>query len=179
MKRARIVELINKFDDDLNIDPTRCQFKISFEDDDSSFEDIMSYNDILDYIEQEHNNKDGYLWKFRKIISHSLISGKRRAKDKIEVQIVWETGAVSTECLETLYKDIPVNLAIYTKENDLLEEEGWKKIRWLANRSRLTERLVKQAKLRSFWISPQYKYGFEVPKNYKHAEKLDKKNGNT
>ena len=38
---------------------------------------------------------------------------------------------------------------------------------------------MKQAKLRSFRISPQYKYGFEVPKDYKHAEKLDKKNGNT
>ena len=38
---------------------------------------------------------------------------------------------------------------------------------------------MKQAKLKSFRISPRYKYGFEVPKNYKHAEKLDKKNGNT
>ena len=42
MKRARIIELINKFDDDLKVDPTRYQFKIAFEDDDSGFEDIMS-----------------------------------------------------------------------------------------------------------------------------------------
>ena len=56
-------------------------------------------------------------------------------------------------------------------------EEEWKKIKRLANRSRLTERLVKQVKLRFFRISPQYKYGFEVPKNFKHSEKLDKKNG--
>ena len=90
MKRARIIELINKFDGDLDVDPTRCQFKIAFEDDDSGFEDIMSYNDILDYVEREHNNGDGHLWKFRKIISHSLISGKRGAKDKIEVQMMWE-----------------------------------------------------------------------------------------
>ena len=133
MKRARIIEMINKFDDDLDVDPTRCQFKIAFEDDDSGFEDIMSYNDILDYVEREHNNEDGHLWKFRKIISHSLISGKRGAKDKIEVQMMWETGAVSTECLETLYKDIPVDLAIYAKANNLLEEEGWKKLKRLAN----------------------------------------------
>ena len=59
--------------------------------------------------------------------------GKRGAKDKIEVQMIWETGAVSTECLETLYKDIPVDLAIYAKENNLLEEEGWKKLKRLAN----------------------------------------------
>ena len=78
----------------------------------------------------------------------------------------WETGAVSTECLETLYKDIPVDLAIYAKENDLLEEEGWKKLKRLANQFKLTERLVKQVKLKSFQISPQYKYGFEVPNNF-------------
>ena len=92
---------------------------------------------------------------------------------------MWETGAVSTECLETLYKDIPVDLAIYAKENDLLEEEGWKRLKRLANRSTLTERLVKQAKLKSFRISPQYKYGFKVPRNFKEAEKLDKKKDNT
>ena len=150
IKRARIIELINKFDDDLKVDPIRCQLNIAFEDDDSGFEDIMSYNDILDYVEREHNNEDGYLWKFRKIISHSLISGKKGTKDKIEVQMMWETGAVSTECLETLYKDIPVDLAIYAKENNLLEEDGWKKLTRLTNRSKQTERLAKQAKLKSF-----------------------------
>ena len=41
---------------------------------------------------------------------------------------MWETGAVSTECLENLLKDIPVDLAIYTKKHNLLEEEGWKKL---------------------------------------------------
>ena len=53
--------------------------------------------------------------------------------------MMWETGAVSTECLETLYKDIPVDLAIYAKANNLLEEEGWKKLKRLANQSQLTE----------------------------------------
>ena len=133
MKRTRIIELINKFDDDLEVDPTRCQFKIAFEDDDNGFEDIVSYNDILDYVKREHNNEDGHQWKFRKIISHTLISGKKGAKDKIEVQMMWETSAVSTECLEILYKDIPVDLAISAKENDLLEEKGWKKLKRLAN----------------------------------------------
>ena len=78
--------------------------------------------------------------------------------------MMWETGAVSTECLETLYKDIPVDLAIYAKETNLLEEEGWKMLKRLANQSRLTDRLVKQAKLRSFRISSRYKYGLKYPK---------------
>ena len=49
----------------------------------------------------------------------------------------------------------------------------------MADRSKLTERLVKQAKLHSLKYSTTYKYGFEVPKNYKDTEQLDKENGNT
>ena len=61
MKQVRVIELIKKFDDDLELEPTRCQFKIPFEDDDSRFEDILSYNDFLDYVEREHNNEEGHL----------------------------------------------------------------------------------------------------------------------
>ena len=48
----------------------------------------------------------------------------------------------------------------------------------LADRSKLTERLVKQAKIHSLKYSPRYKYSFEIPKNYKDAELFDKRNGN-
>ena len=118
--------MINKFEDDLDKDPLRCKFKIEFEKNipsskDTHLDDIMSYNDILDYVERENNNKDGDHWRFRKILNHSLISGKKGKDDKIEVQVVWETGAISTEPFETLKKDIPVDLAIYAKENKLLD----------------------------------------------------------
>ena len=53
MKRARVIELINKFDDELELEPTRCQFKIAFEDNDSGSVDMLSYDDILDYVERE------------------------------------------------------------------------------------------------------------------------------
>ena len=61
MKRARVIELINKFDDDLELEPTKCQFKIAFEEDDSGFEEIISYRDILYYVKREYNNEDGQL----------------------------------------------------------------------------------------------------------------------
>ena len=69
-------------------------------------------------------------------------------------------------------------MAIYAKENNLLELDGWKTLKRLADRSKLTARLVKQAKLHSLKYSPKYKYGFEIPKNYKDAERLDRQNGN-
>jgi hypothetical protein len=36
-----------------------------------------------------------------------------------------------------------------------------------------------QAKLRSFRTATKYKYGFEVPRDYSHAIRLDERNGNT
>ena len=40
-------------------------------------------------------------------------------------------------------------------------------------------RRVNQAKLQSFRTTPQYKYGYEIPKKYRCAVKLDERNGNT
>ena len=38
--------------------------------------------------------------------------------------------------------------------------------------------MVNQAKLKSFHTAPRYKYGYEIPKNYAHAIRLDEKNKN-
>ena len=58
MARARVVKLINTFDDKLDKDPLRYKFKDAFEKNtpsgkDTFLDDIMSYNDILDYVERE------------------------------------------------------------------------------------------------------------------------------
>ena len=84
----------------------------------------MSYNDILGYVERENSNEDGDQWRCRKILNHSLTSGKKGKDDRIEIQMVWETNATSTESFEALKKDIPVDLYIYAKENNLLELDG-------------------------------------------------------
>ena len=62
MKRARVVELIDKFDDELDKNPLRCKFRIAFEKNtpaskDTHLDDIMSYNDILDYVERKTTMK--------------------------------------------------------------------------------------------------------------------------
>ena len=35
-----------------------------------------------------------------------------------------------------------------------------------------------QAKLQSFHTAPKYKYGYEFPRHYKHADKIELANGN-
>jgi hypothetical protein len=66
------------------------------------------------------------------------------------VKTGWETGAVSIEPLDFLAKDIPVDLVMYANKHDLLEKERWKLFRRTANQDQHLQRLVKQAKLRSF-----------------------------
>ena len=53
--------------------------------------------------------------------------------------MLWETGAASTECFESSKSNIPVDLAISAKDNDLIELEGWKTLKRLADRSKLTK----------------------------------------
>ncbi len=38
--------------------------------------------------------------------------------------------------------------------------------------------MANQAKLRSFNTAPRYQYGYEVPRDYKHALRIDERNGN-
>ena len=59
-----------------------------------------------------------------------------------------------------------------------MELDEWDILKRLADRLKLTEQLVKQAKLHSQEYAPLYTYGFEIPKNYKDAERLDRKYGN-
>jgi hypothetical protein len=39
--------------------------------------------------------------------------------------------------------------------------------------------MVNQAKLKSFNTASKYKYGYEIPRTYEQAKRLDQKNGNT
>jgi hypothetical protein len=74
--------------------------------------------------------------------------------------------------------DDPVSCAIYARENNLLDQPGWKRFKHIAKREKKFTQTVNQAKLRSYNTAPRYKYGFEVPRTFEQALKLDKRNGN-
>jgi hypothetical protein len=126
IKRARVVELMNMHDASLEKNKDLIKFKIRYDRDD--LEDIMSYNEILDYIEREHNSEDGPLWQFRRLLAHqhTPLGHPDRNGSDYNVKVEWETGEITQEPLAILTKDIPVDLAKYAKENDLLDQPGWK-----------------------------------------------------
>ena len=93
--------------------------------------------------------------------------------------IEWESGEITSEPLSVIAADDPVTCAIYASDNNLLEQDGWKRFRGIAKRQKKLLRMVNQAKLRSYRTATRYKYGYEVPKNYADAIRLDKEAGNT
>jgi hypothetical protein len=98
---------------------------------------------------------------------------------RFNVQVEWENGEITTEPLSVIAADNPVTCAIYAREHDLLDVEGWKRFRNLAKREKHFLRLVKQAKMKSYHQSPKYKFRYRIPKDYEEALKLDELNQNT
>jgi hypothetical protein len=68
------------------------KFKIQYDRD--NLEDIMSYNEILDYIECEHNSEDGPLWQFRRLLAHqhTPLGHPDQNGSHYNVKVEWETG---------------------------------------------------------------------------------------
>ena len=177
--RATIRKMIEDHDSKLEDNPTRLKFLISVNQDDG--EEVITYNQLLDYLSREENNSD-VVWKFSRIVSHQGPLGPDHPDyngSSYNINVEWETGEITKEPLNVIAADDPVTCAIYARENNLLDVPGWKRFKPIAKREKKFIRMVNQAKLRSFRTAPKYKYGFEVPRNYAHALQLDAKNGNT
>lgn len=122
------------------------------------------------------------MWKFRRIMAHEGPLNPSHPSyngSTYNVMVEWEDGSVATEPLTVIAADDPVSCAIYAEQNKLLDVAGWKRFKKLVRRKKVLTRQANQAKLQSFCTTPKYKYGVEVPRDYKHAMELDKKNGNT
>ena len=175
--RARIVEVIEEHADKVENHTDRIKFRLSVNQD--QYEEIITYNQMLDYIEKDDNTE--VLWKFKHIQSHEgpLNSNHPNYKgSKFNVIVEWENGEVTSEPLTKFGADCPVECAIYARDHDLLDTQGWKRFKKIANREKKMFRMVNQAKLRSYRHAPKYMFGYEVPKNYAHALQLDAQNGN-
>ncbi|KAL7579386.1 hypothetical protein ACA910_014056 [Epithemia clementina (nom. ined.)] len=90
-------------------------------------EDIITYNELMDYIqkEEEMTLDPEQLFKFTRIIGHQ---GPLNQDDphykgsNYNVLVEWDTGETTYEPLSIIAKDNPVTCAVYAKENNLLDE---------------------------------------------------------
>ncbi|GAX18752.1 hypothetical protein FisN_26Hu045 [Fistulifera solaris] len=170
-----IAEAAAEFEQNRN----RIQYRCSIND--GQFEAMLTYGEVMEYINRDIANPTA--WKFRKIVDNQgplTDKNKEYAGSPYNVKVAWENGEVTWMPLDQFAKEAPVECAIYAKANDLLHANGWRRFRAMAKKKeKIFERLVKQAKLRSYNTAPRYKYGYEIPRNFLHAILLDERNGNT
>ena len=175
---ARIVKLIEDHEDKTLNASDRIKFLCAVGNDQA--EEIITYNQMLEHISR--NDDDAVVWKFKRITSHQ---GPLKPEHKdyngssYNVMVEWENGEITAEPLSIIAADDPVTCAIYAREHNLLDKPGWKHFKSIAKRQKKFTRMVNQAKLRSYNTAPRYKHGYEVPRNYAKALRLDKRNGNT
>jgi len=129
--RARIVRKIEEHEDKTNQHPDKIKFLISV--DDNKADEIVSYNDILHFINKEIERDDTQeYWRFKQLIGHQgpLQPGDSRYKgSSYNVMVEWEDGSTTYEPLATIAADDPVTVALYAKEKGLLDQPGWKRFK--------------------------------------------------
>ncbi len=162
--RACIVKALEDHDAKLHQKPEQFKFHCSVNND--QYEEILSYNEILSYIEQQDD--DGTkVWKFCCIMVHEgplKPSDPSYKRSKYNIMIKWENGEITLEPLTIIAADDPITCTIYAKENGLLNLDGWKCFKGIARRDKKFLHMANQAKLQSYCSTvPHFKYGYEVP----------------
>ena len=147
-------------------------------------EEIMSYNQLMDYIQKGTDGEEDLdlLFKFKDILAHQgpLESTDPNHKgSKYNDMVEWEPGEVTYEPLTLISKEDPINCAVYAKKRDLLDKTGWNHPKRHAKISKRHIRAVKQSRIRQVRASARYQHGFQVPKDFNDAISLDKENSNT
>ena len=123
-------------------------------------EEIMSYNQLMDYIQKGTDGEEDpdSLFKFRDIVAHQgpleSIDPDQKGS-KYNVMVEWESGEVTYEPLTLISKEDPINCAVYAKRHNKMEPKISKRL----------IRAVKQSRIRQVRASARYQHGFQVPEN--------------
>jgi hypothetical protein len=150
------------------------------------FDEIIAYNELSDLVERQVNEErstdDMSPWVYDDIIAHQ---GPLKPTDPFykgssyNVLVRWMSGEETYEPLYEMIKDDPISVAKYAKEQGLLDTPGWKKLQKFARRIKKFLRMVKQAKLHRGPRGIRFKFGVQVPRNWKEAMEIDAKNNST
>jgi hypothetical protein len=92
--------------------------------------------------------------------------------------VEWESGEITYKLLDIIGKDDPVSCEEYAHRMNLLSTPGWKRVRHIYRNPKKVERMVNQARLRSYRREPFWKFGVMVPCTHNQAVEIDQSNGN-
>ena len=178
--RAKIIKKIMDRDADNH---ERIKMLLSY--DDGRVEELMSYNELCDIVAEQHDKElagDADVFTFREITDHQgpLRSGSPNYKgSSYNVKVLWEDGSETWEPLGAMIGADAVTVAAYAKEHGLLDLPGWKKLRRIARRAKILQRMINASKRAQRYNTVQYKFGVRIPRNVKEALQFDEENKNT
>ncbi|HEY9708217.1 MAG TPA: hypothetical protein V6D48_08435 [Oculatellaceae cyanobacterium] len=96
---------------------------------DGEREEIMEYNEIMNFVEDQlSNDEEDQIWTFEAILNH-----RKNKKGKYELLIQWTTGEETWEPLNSIADQDPVSVAMYGNEAQLLNTPGWKRFQKYLN----------------------------------------------
>ena len=133
--------------------------------------EVMTYTELCDLINDQEDNPDERISTFKHIVSHEgpLDTKHPRYKGaKWNVQVEWDSGEITDEPLTILAKDDPVTMARYAEEHGMLGTPGWKILKRTLTRQRIITRMFMQAKSK-LKKGIMYKFSVRVPRNEKEA----------
>ena len=157
---------------------------ISIDKGDHKIEEIITYNKLLDYVE-ENQLEEGNLNLEKKvlgIISHQGPYGNTQPGyigSTYNIKVKWSDGDVTLEPLCVIAKEYPVLCASYGKKHSLLNKKGWKHLKRYVTTSKNITRVINKAVLSQGRRPPKVKFGYQIPRDYKEALTLDAVNGNS
>ena len=107
-----------------------------------------------------------------------MIGGRRHKRVTTkgwELCIKWKNGTTTWERLSDVKESFPVEVAEYAISRDISKEAAfhW----WVPYVLKKRDRIIKAVNKR--YLKRTHKYGIELPKTFKEAVDLDKRNGNT
>jgi hypothetical protein len=151
---ARVVRAV--FDKEEAIKKVPENMRLIFEVPESSVDEILTYNEILDHIEKDNNdieNDTENLYEFRRISTHQcpLRSSDMDYKGSLfNVLVEWETEETTYEPLDLIASDDPVTCAAYAVKHGLIDTPCWRRFKRYAKNQKKIDHMINQAKLLSY-----------------------------
>ena len=85
--------------------------------------------DHLEQAEEQDNSMEQELYKIRAVLGHKgslKVTDPNWRGSKYNVQIEWKTGEITLEPLSAIAADDRITCAVYAKEKNLYNLDGWK-----------------------------------------------------
>ena len=146
LQATTIVKAIDEHQKQIIDSSKHKKFKVSRNND--QYEEILSYNEIVDYIEKQ--GEEPLYWELRHIVSHQGPLQAHHPSYKgspYNVRVEWENGEITDEPISIIAVDAPVACAIYARKNGLLDKPGWRRFKRIAKKQGKYFTAINKAKI--------------------------------